>query len=214
MSNPQDDDTNRARLAPELADDAGWNLLARSLHQRSDEEMARSEAAGMSAEHGLQNLMSRIDTQAPAETTSTLPTEEQPSPGEGAPWWIVRTQTAAIVALAASLAVVALWLPSLQGPTIGYETYSDQQGPAPSTQLRVVFNPDTSLAELRSLLQSIDAQVSAGPTSGGVFDLSLAGADDRAVEVALESLRADDRVVFAEPVTDARGSGDGNDGRP
>lgn len=214
MSNPHDDDTNRAHLAPELADDAGWTLLARSLHTRSDAQVARSEAAGMSAEHGLANLMSRLEAQAPGDEAGAPAVEDQPSPRDGAPWWIVRTQAAAIVALAASLAVVALWLPGLQGPTIGYGTLSDPEAPAPISQLRVVFSPDTSLAEMRALLQSIDAQVSAGPTSGGVFDLALAEVDERAVSAALEDLRADERVLFAEPVTDARASGATYDGRP
>ncbi|MEO0421795.1 MAG: hypothetical protein AAF184_05635 [Pseudomonadota bacterium] len=214
MSNPQDDDTNRARLAPDLADDAGWTLLARSLHTRSDDEVARSQAAGMSAEHGLDKLMSRLEAQEEAEEARSSTIEDQPSPREGAPWWIVRTQAAAIVALAASLAVVALWLPGLQGPTLGYETFSDPKAPAPVTQLRVVFSPETSMTEMRALLQSIDAQVSAGPTSGGAFSLALAEVDEYTVAAALADLRADERVLFAEPVSDARASGAGYDGRP
>jgi hypothetical protein len=69
-------------------------------------------------------------------------------------------------------------------------------------QLRVVFTPNLTLSELESLLHSIDAYISAGPTEAGVFTLTLAPGRNSSAEVAqrLAALRADANVRFAEPV--------------
>jgi hypothetical protein len=54
---------------------------------------------------------------------------------------------------------------------------------------------------MNRVLRSIDAQIIAGPSEAGVYTLGLAtsGADKSTVEKAIAQLRADDRVMFAEP---------------
>jgi hypothetical protein len=51
------------------------------------------------------------------------------------------------------------------------------------------------------VLRSIDAQIIAGPSEAGVYTLGLAAnaADKSSVEKAITLLRADGRVMFAEP---------------
>jgi hypothetical protein len=68
--------------------------------------------------------------------------------------------------------------------------------------LRVVFNPETSAAQVQTLLRSVGAQVVAGPTEAGVYTLRLERKpDESAVAQALSQVRADGSVVFAEHVS-------------
>jgi hypothetical protein len=71
------------------------------------------------------------------------------------------------------------------------------QGPA----IRVVFATNVEVREVNELLQALNAQVVAGPGQAGVYTLVLApGLTPHGdVSTVLSSLRADARVVFAEP---------------
>jgi len=67
--------------------------------------------------------------------------------------------------------------------------------------VRVVFRRDVSLAEVNALLRESAAQIVAGPTEAGVYVLRQSpdhGASANTADL-LKVLRADARVVFAEP---------------
>lgn len=113
--------------------------------------------------------------------------------------WLVVGQAAAIVALLAIL----LW-PVADAPSGGYQTLSDL-GRAEATDavlLRVVFDERATEVDLRGLLESIDAQIVAGPNTAGAYTLRVGGSavDGRAPAKLLERLRGDPLVRFAEPV--------------
>ncbi len=112
--------------------------------------------------------------------------------------WLRRTPAPARWLLAAQLAALAglgFWTlqeradapPAFR--TLGAAT-------APAGDLRVVFAPTTSEAELRALLLSIRAILVAGPSAAGAYTLALPADESR--EAALALLRADPRVRLAE----------------
>jgi hypothetical protein len=76
---------------------------------------------------------------------------------------------------------------------------------APRDSVRVVFRRDVTLTDVNLLLRELPAQIIAGPTEADVYTVGLisAGAGDNgnADQAArlLKRLRADARVVFAEP---------------
>lgn len=204
----QPDHDEHPDLSPEIGEDAAWRMLAQPMREESDAQVAASREAGLTAQAGLEKLLGRLEAEdAPAASTAPAAT------GAGAPWWMVRTQAAAIVALAASLAVVALWLP-VQGSGPGTESpfkvYEDGEGALGTAQLTVVFAPELSLGEMQTLLESVNGQISAGRSRVGTFDVSLRNPEDDAVSAALQRLRGDAHVLMAERV-DGKGPADADD---
>jgi hypothetical protein len=67
--------------------------------------------------------------------------------------------------------------------------------------IRVVFAGNVALDDMNRVLRGIGAQIIAGPSEAGVYTLGLAAgtADKSGVEKAIAQLRADGRVMFAEP---------------
>ncbi len=113
--------------------------------------------------------------------------------------WLVVGQAAAIVALLAIL----LWPGSNSAPG-SYQTLSDlgRAEPTDAVVLRVVFDERATEVDLRGLLESIDAQIVAGPNTAGAYTLRVGGeaVEDRAREKLLERLRGDPLIRFAESV--------------
>jgi hypothetical protein len=72
--------------------------------------------------------------------------------------------------------------------------------------MRVVFRRDVAVAEVNALLRQLPAQIVAGPSEAGVYTLAVPVANPNTADkkkVAADLLarvRADTRVLFAEPV--------------
>ena len=114
--------------------------------------------------------------------------------------WLVAGQAAAIFTLLAIL----LW-PAASAPSGSYQTSSDDLSSAKLTDavvLRVVFDERATEVEMRGLLESIDAQIVAGPNTAGAYTLQVGGeaVEDRARAKLLERLRGDPLIRFAEAV--------------
>ena len=113
--------------------------------------------------------------------------------------WLVVGQAAAIVALMA----VLLWSVA-DSPPDSFRTLSDlgRAEPTDAVVLRVVFDERATEIDLRGLLESIDAQIVAGPNTAGAYTLRLGGeaVEGRAAAKLLERLRGDPLVRFAESV--------------
>jgi len=113
---------------------------------------------------------------------------------------------AAGVALGLALGVLAAsWRASpRQGARPQYQTATQGQ---PSTgqpvQIRVVFAAAVTVAELTAILGANDLAIVDGPSESGVYGLAVAAGSDLAATAALERLRADPRVRFAEPAAPA-----------
>jgi hypothetical protein len=85
-------------------------------------------------------------------------------------------------------------------PAAGYQTLSTPEPAVPGGQIRAVFARTMSVDALHGLLRSQHLVIVGGPTEAGVFTLGLdAGA--AGPEAALQGLRADPLVQFAEPTS-------------
>lgn len=155
---------------------------------------------------GLQKLLARID-----EYEQTLSeSEEQPATvSEPAPLAVpqrpgyVRWLAAAVVIQAVGLGVLATLLWERTGEQLRVPRFTTLSTPMPEAgagpHLRVVFAPSMTVDELRRLLESVSAMVAAGPSASGVYTLGFTDPKSSA-QPALEKLRADPRVLFAEPL--------------
>ena len=70
-------------------------------------------------------------------------------------------------------------------------------------QVRVVFAPTATEAELRRILLEVRGEVVGGPSPLGAYTIAVPGGEP--LELVLEHLRADAHVRFAEPVAGAGG---------
>jgi hypothetical protein len=81
---------------------------------------------------------------------------------------------------------------------------SSPAAPAGATAaVRVVFAPGTNVEQVAALLRDIDARIVDGPSPAGTYALALAGTvagEADPVAMAIGRLRADARIVFAEPI--------------
>ena len=62
-------------------------------------------------------------------------------------------------------------------------------------RLTVAFAPTATEAEIRALLQELDAQVVAGPSNEQLYTLQLTDSSDAAADAALRRLRARTSLV-------------------
>lgn len=115
--------------------------------------------------------------------------------------WLVVGQAAAI----ATLLAILLWPTATTRPG-SYQTLSNAGNVEPSDAvLRVVFDERATDLDVRALLESIDAQIVAGPNTAGAYSLRIVGrpVDDRERTKLLERLRGDPLVRFAEAMRGA-----------
>lgn len=117
--------------------------------------------------------------------------------------WLLLAQAAALLALLLAVAALA------RRPAAEFRTLSDPAAAAaPVGQVRVVFAPEATEAELRALLLTVRGELAGGPSPLGAYVVSLpAGPDAEPLPVVLAHLRAHPRVRFAEPVAGAARQG-------
>src|SRR5687767_2055334 len=174
--------------------------------QRQLREAIRSEEAIVLApQTSLQKLMQRIDSVADMDDEHEVaPAAAEPVVARRAPprlRWLPIAAAVQGIAIAGLLA--ALWSQSRDELAAG--RYSVLTTPTAAVAggpvIRVVFGGNVALDDMNRVLRSIDAQIIAGPSEAGVYTLGLASgaADKSGVEKAIAQLRADGRVMFAEP---------------
>lgn len=174
--------------------------------QRQLREAIRSEEAIVLApQTSLQKLMQRIDSVADMDDEHEVaPAAAEPVVARREPArlrWLPIAAAVQGIAIAGLLA--ALWSQSRDELAAG--RYSVLTTPTAAVAggpvIRVVFGGNVALDDMNRVLRSIDAQIIAGPSEAGVYTLGLAAgaADKSGVEKAIAQLRADGRVMFAEP---------------
>ena len=182
------------------------------------EELERCRATAVEVRRGfvapsphpaqLAGLMRRLDEleAAGAEESAAATT---PPPGvvrrtPAAVRWLVLAQAAAIAALVAGLAVRE---PApAPAPTATFRTLADRPAGAVAAapQVRIVFAPETTEAEIRALLLPLRGELAAGPSQLGAYALALpSGPGAEPLPVVLSYLRQQPRVRFAEPIAPA-----------
>jgi len=112
--------------------------------------------------------------------------------------WLVGAQAAALL-----LALGLLAERPGETDAARFRTLSTAEAPAARAQVRVVFAPEASEAEIRHLLLQARAEIVGGPSPLGAYALALgpASAGESAASV-IDLLRADPHVRLAEPVED------------
>jgi hypothetical protein len=169
-----------------------------------------------SPQPSLQRLMSRID-----ELDRELPAAASAGHGgTGAPvagassagtqrWAPARWLVAALIVQTMGLGLLStlLWgrSPLVANGTATYQTLTTPPAlvdGATVPRLRVVFAPATPVDAMASLLRGVHASIVSGPTDAGAYALALAPSHS-SIEASLAQLRADPRVVFAEPIVAA-----------
>jgi hypothetical protein len=171
--------------------------------QRQLREAIRSEEAIVLApQTSLQKLMQRIDSVADMDDEHEVAlAAAEPVVARARLRWLPIAAAVQGIAIAGLLA--ALWSQSRDELAAG--RYSVLTSPTAAVDggpvIRVVFGGNVALDDMNRVLRSIDAQIIAGPSEAGVYTLGLASAaaDKSGVEKAIAQLRADGRVMFAEP---------------
>lgn len=149
---------------------------------------------------GLAKTLARIDELArdPVSSVGEVRAEHAAEPRRrrfGATQWL----TAAVVVQAIGLGAIGGSL-MLRQPA--YQTLSTPAAVAGAARIRAVFAESMTVGELKALLSTQHLLIVAGPTEAGVFTLGAAdGASGPSrLDAPLARLRAEPRVLFAEPV--------------
>ncbi|MGH8206139.1 MAG: hypothetical protein ACRETK_05115 [Steroidobacteraceae bacterium] len=119
--------------------------------------------------------------------------------------WAVAAMLAEAMMIGALTAVLLARSPSATLPAVAassaYRTLASTDPTPAAATIRLVLSPSMTLARMQALLQHAGLQVVAGPGDAGVWSLAPAGSSSRAATaVALQRLRADSGVRFAEPI--------------
>jgi anti-sigma factor RsiW len=166
------------------------------MHIRRDEPLLLAPQAS------LQKMMARIDQGEPEVLIDHDEEHVDPVPTRTPRRWLAIAAAVQTIMIVFLLAVVGRQTAEdMIAPK--FNTLSSPATPtAPGPILRVVFKPDTSAAQMQSLLHSVHAQVVAGPTEAGVYTLQLdRQRDSSEVSDTLEQVRSDGSVIFAEHVS-------------
>lgn len=161
---------------------------------------AEASAAPMPHPAQLDRLFARIDA---GETGD----DDAPPRGGATRGLFARTPRPVRWLLAAQLfAAIGLgWLAlRTQAPApapAAYRALSDAERPSRAASIRVVFSPDAAESEVRAILLAAGVEIVAGPTPVGAYGLATRSGVAR--DAALDLLRSDPRVRFAEPVAGA-----------
>jgi hypothetical protein len=157
--------------------------------QRLQRAMSLPAGVTVDMEAGLQRLFSRIDNPDIEATRDPVPASR----------WAGRALVAAVVLQAIGLGVMGTKLWSLEQPAPVYRTLSEEAAPAAAGSIRLVPDPDMSVADWDALLQANGLRVAAGPNDvGGYSVVPLAEAAGR--EALVQRLRSAPGIRLAEPV--------------
>jgi anti-sigma factor RsiW len=194
-------------------------------HERAVRTLLKSESRVQYApQPGLAKTLARIDelereASAPpadaapahaksAPTAGANSANEPPARRVGATRWLAAAVFVQAVALGA-LGTAMFHRSGEAGREASYTTLSlVEPTKRPGAHIRAVFSPSLSVGELKVLLADNALTIVAGPSDASAYTLAPtdAHAPERGIERAIAALRADPRVLFAEPaVNDGAG---------
>jgi hypothetical protein len=146
---------------------------------------------------------------APRDSSSrTVPRDPQPrtaAPSGGEPSNVVRPRFwsrapslprwAQLAAMVLIVVQAALLIRPLTAPAVPPEQVTPRGLTQAPTQLRVVFNPNATDAQIRELLGALGARIVDGPSATGAYRVELQATDPTAVATALAAARARQDVL-------------------
>jgi hypothetical protein len=156
---------------------------------------ANAAPAGMATIAAAAEAKPPADAPAPAPALPVVPRRWWTMGAANQPTWLrwaVAAQWVLIVGLVALLA-------RPDEPPAAYRVLGNSAGAAPVGNLVVMFQPTTTERELRRILQAQGARMVDGPT---VTDAYLISVPEDNRDRALQALRADPAVKFAEALDD------------
>jgi anti-sigma factor RsiW len=154
-----------------------------------ERELAREIALlPLDVDEGWQEMALRMGLERSAGTTRPMPLASRAGPVG----WALGGALAASLALA----VGTVGLQKLSAPDRGFHTLGAAAA-ASTGQVVVLFRPDTSEQQLRTILAAQGARLVDGPTAAGAYVLRL---DGRNSAEAISALRQSRQVVLAEPI--------------
>lgn len=167
--------------------------------QREGEALRELQAAYVGSEmapdaaRSLRKLRRQIDDSRPAWRIGRRALRR---------WWRnPRWARWAVAAQAAVIVVLAVLLLSDAGPPALYRTLGAAVPEDGHGSLVIVFSPQTSEAELRRIMRTVDARVVNGPTETNGYVLELPPGRQAA---ALKVLRSESAVQLVEPLDTGR----------
>jgi anti-sigma factor RsiW len=109
------------------------------------------------------------------------------------PWtrWAVAAQLAAVIVMGAWL------LPAAEGPALYRTLGASDAGTPASGNLVVVFEPNTTEADMRRILRDAGARIVDGPTQTNAYVLDVPA---QRIAQATQALRAERAAVLVEPL--------------
>jgi len=108
---------------------------------------------------------------------------------------------ASLVAVGLGLSVALTWRAQSPVRAAQYQTAAAPKAqPDRDGQIRAVFSPTVTVEELTRIVTETRLTIVDGPSDSGVYTLAVQPGRDLPVADALERLRRDPRVRFAEPV--------------
>jgi anti-sigma factor RsiW len=180
------EDPERVRVEAHLATCAQCQAELR-FERRLETEVAELP---VEVERGWAEMRNRIAASAPARGKARGRGDRRPA-GRQAIWmWgAIAAQMVLLLMLGGFTLFQTLGAPR-------YRTLGSAQAPA-AANLAVMFRPETSVQDLRKVLDAVDGQVVGGPTAAGAYLLHVPGQGRAAV---LTRLRRQAAVVLAEPI--------------
>ena len=154
--------------------------------RRLRESMQAQDDVPLGPEHGIRDLIGRIDRQGPAH-----------------PKVWARSRAIAGYGLAASLGALFVWLIlSSPGEPPGQETefatLASVSG-SPVGSIDLIFVEQPSSDQLSAFLDEIDATLVGGPSELGRYTIAIDSEAAEELDAVLESLAMDPRIAFAGP---------------
>ncbi len=141
----------------------------------------------LSAEGGLDRLQRQLDREAASRPVR-----------RDAGGYSAFFRFAAVASVGVAFLGVLLWLAPNVPNRAGYATLASQPG-AQRAQIDLIFDQRTAVADIQSLLQTVDGEIVAGPSELGRYSVRIRGgrATDAEVTALVDKLERDPRVRFA-----------------
>ncbi len=182
-------------LYPELQDELEAYSSIATLYQNVERQVARPSP------EAFNTILEKIDSEERSEKKHGTPVEAALSPSfiETATEWLrgifAAPQVGWGVAAVQCALIVFLLLPGQQ--QANYETLSSSDSQtAYKVTLQLVFDDQTTQKEIREVIEALGGQITAGPSSEGMYQVGIDKSED--IDSIVLTLRSRPNVLFLE----------------